>query len=86
MTLPATAEVEEVTVGGSIQVRGNFQEPGLDSVTIPVLGIFNQSFDSVIPSDANHSQRTRVNADAALSGDVRAFVEPQAYEIGRAHA
>ena len=29
VTLPATAEVEEVTVGGSIQVRGQYLGPGV---------------------------------------------------------
>ncbi len=43
MTLPATAEVEEITAGGSIVIRGNFVEPG------------SMAVDSDYPSTACYS-------------------------------
>jgi len=79
MTLPATAEVEEITAGGSIIVRGQIQESGTTSIATPI-GSFNQSFNDDIPSDAWYSQRTRINVDATLSGGVRAFVELQSFD------
>ena len=71
-SVPAVAEVEEITAGGSIQIRGNYQEPGF---------IGGNGFNDDISSDAWYSQRTRVNVDAALSGGVRAFVEMQSYDF-----
>ena len=79
LTLPVAAEVEEITAGGSIQIRGQIQESGTTSLVTPI-GTFNQSFDDDIPSDAWYSQRTRVNVDATLSGGVRAFVELQSFD------
>jgi hypothetical protein len=73
MTLPAAAEVEELTAGGSIVIRGNFQEAGFPGSST--------GFNDDNPSDAWYSQRTRVNVDAALSGNVRAFIELQSYDF-----
>ncbi len=80
MTLPATAEVEEITVGGSIVVLGEFYEPGFDSVTVG-LQSFDQGFNDTISSDAYYSQRTRVNVDATFSGGVHAFIELQSFDF-----
>lgn len=107
VSLPAVAEVEEVTVGGSIVVRGQIQTPGTGVQTGPLtfapLGLTNahaidtdgnsipdlffngyvepSSFDEDINSLDWITQRTRVNIDAKLSGNVRAFVELQAYDF-----
>jgi hypothetical protein len=88
MALPAAAEVEEITVGGSIQVRGQMLEPGYWEVGriadgpeaaqefIPIIG-FNDDINGMDWI----TQRTRVNVDAKLSGGVRGFVELQAYDF-----
>ncbi len=81
LSMPAVAEVEEITVGGSIIVQGEFQESGFGPAG-PVPAIAPRTgFDDDIASQAWYSQRTRVNVDAALSGGVRAFVELQAYDV-----
>ena len=36
LTLPVAAEVEEITAGGSIQIRGQIQESGTTSVATPI--------------------------------------------------
>ncbi len=96
LSMPAVAEVEEIAVGGSIIVRGEFQESGFgpgrtlvvnttggNSPTgeiLPVITNSSTGFDDNIASQAWYSQRTRVNVDARLSGGVRASVELQAYD------
>jgi len=72
LTVPAVAEVEEVTVGGSIQVRGQALIPGLD---------YGWSLDDDVSEMDWITQRTRLNVDAKLSGNVRGFVELQAYDF-----
>ncbi|GAB4351140.1 MAG: alginate export family protein [Candidatus Abyssubacteria bacterium] len=77
LALPAFAEVEEVTVGGSIQVRGQVLTPGVDpSGSSGAIG-----FDDDINENDWITQRTRVNVDAKLSGGVRGFVELQSYDF-----
>jgi hypothetical protein len=78
LTLPATAEVEEVTVGGSIQVRAQLLTPGLSGAALLGGG---WSLDDDVSANDWITQRTRVNVDAKLSGNVRAFVELQAYDF-----
>jgi hypothetical protein len=63
------AEVESITVGGSIIIQGDFQDPELNS------------FNDDDGRDAFYQQRTRINVDAKLSGGVSAFVELQAYDF-----
>jgi len=81
LTVPAAAEVEEITVGGSIVIQGEWQGPGLDDGVAPGAGFIMRSFDDDIDEAAFYSQRTRVNVDAKLSGGVRGFVELQSYDI-----
>ncbi len=92
MAIPAVAEVEEVTVGGSIQVRGNYQTPGISHFSeemVPTdvvaqqisLSLFPVSFNDDVPALDYWTQRTRVNVDAKLSGGIRAFVEIQSYDF-----
>jgi hypothetical protein len=113
VTLPAVAEVEEVTVGGSVVVRGQLQTPGVGQQRGPVnvggftnghlidangngvieasdltfsLANFNNfvessSFDDDIEGLDWITQRTRVNVDAKLSGNVRAFIELQSFDF-----
>lgn len=88
MTLPAAAEVEEITAGGSIQVRGQILTPGY---ALPRVGngetqaanggpqLFG--FDDDINGLDWITQRTRVNVDAKLSGGVRGFVELQSFDF-----
>ena len=72
LTLPAVAEVEEVTVGGGIQIRGQLLTPGV--------------FDNEFAFDDEQNgydwitTRARVNVDAKLSGGVRGFLEFHAYD------
>ena len=75
LTVPAAAEVEEITVGGSIVIQGEWQGPGLDVGVAPGIGLTVRSFDDDIDEMAFYSQRTRVNVDDKLSGGVRGFVE-----------
>lgn len=96
LTLPAVAEVEEVTVGGSIVIRGQLQTPGVgvqpaeafdidgNAATTTdrfVIGERAASFDKDIESLDWITQRTRVNVDAKLSGNVRGFVELQTFDF-----
>ena len=95
LVVPAVAEVEEITVGGSIIVQGEYLEPGVGaaaSYNLDLNGVIDTPADIVtvtqptglnddITSQAWYSQRTRVNVDATLSGGVRAFVELQAYDF-----
>lgn len=152
ITLPAVAEVEEVTVGGSIVIRGQMQTPGtsvqssgagavlsdldgdgfsITPVTLPpvppipeplwgaTVGVVADPDTSISPGDLAdwtvitlpvgpidalllepldtiptgsgfdedtnsftwYTQRTRVNVDAKLSGNVRGFVELQSFDI-----
>jgi hypothetical protein len=73
LTMPAVAEVEEVNVGGSIQVRAQLLDPGLD-------GMWWALCDDTAGMDWI-TQRTRINVDAKLSGNVRGFVELQSYDF-----
>jgi hypothetical protein len=73
MVVPAAAEVEEVTVGGSIQARYQYLNPGL---------VDNEfSFNDDAHSMYWGAQRTLINVDASLTGNVRAFAELQAFDI-----
>ena len=73
LALPAVAEVEEITVGGDIQIRGQYLAPGLNGP--------GWLFDDDNNSMDWATQRTRLNVDAALTGGVRGFVELQAYDF-----
>jgi hypothetical protein len=94
LTVPAVAEVEEITVGGSILVIGELFDSGFTTrgpVALDLDGVVGGTFvtvpapaagfDDDITSQDWYSQRTRVNVDATLSGGVRAFVELQAYDF-----
>ncbi len=76
LTGPAVAEVEEITVGGSIQIRGQILTPG-----VALAGEFDEAFNDDVNSLDWVTQRTRVNVDAKLSGGVRGFVELQSYDL-----
>lgn len=84
LTLPAVAEVEEVTVGGSIQIRGQYLGPG-PADDVSGFGEEGRDADSLWADDENSAldwitQRTRINVEAKLSGSVRAFVELQSFD------
>ena len=72
LSAPAVAEVEEITAGGSIVIRGQYLGPGLDE---------GWSVDEDINGMDWITQRTRVNIDAKLSGNVRGFIELQSYDF-----
>jgi len=82
LTLPAAAEVEEITVGGSIQVRGQVLTPGPN-----IEGFDEYEGDGTYWADDDNpnldwiTQRTRLNVDAKMSGGVRGFVELQAFDF-----
>jgi hypothetical protein len=83
MAVPAAAEVEEITVGGSIQARYQLLDPGFGFVYIPVM---EEEFDAFTFDDDFHSmywgtQRTLINVDAKLTGGVRAFAELQSFDF-----
>jgi hypothetical protein len=78
MVVPAAAEVEEITVGGSIQARYQYLNPGF-TVNQALMSRF--SFDDDINSMYWGTQRTLINVDAKLTGGVRAFAEVQAFDF-----
>jgi hypothetical protein len=73
MAVPAAAEVEEITVGGSIQARYQLLDPGF------AYGHF--AFDDDLHSMYWGTQRTLINVDAKLTGGVRAFAELQSFDF-----
>jgi hypothetical protein len=79
VALPAAAEVEEVTAGGSIQIRGNVLTPGF------IYQECRKDQPVAFNGDNNDEhwtfERTLVNVNAQLSGGVRAFVELQSYDF-----
>ncbi|RJP19770.1 MAG: hypothetical protein C4520_12470 [Candidatus Abyssobacteria bacterium SURF_5] len=77
MTLPAAAEVEEITVGGSLQIRGQYLDPGFGFALPGGL----TGFDDDLDPQNWVSQRTLINVDARLTGGIRAFAELQAFDI-----
>jgi hypothetical protein len=61
---PALAELQDVKVGGSLRIRGNWY------------GENNLSFDEDVGNDALYiEQRTTVNVSASFTDNVKAFVE-----------
>jgi hypothetical protein len=76
---PAAAEVEEVTAGGSIHIRYQslraFEFGDTNEMEGEVL--FNDDADDMYWG----TQRTRINVDAQLTGNVRAFAEIQAFDF-----
>lgn len=85
--LPAAAEVEEITVGGSVQVRGQLLTPGFidraqePGFPFPELGPLYEGFNSDNKDEYWVTQRTLVNVDARLTGNVRGYAEIQAFDF-----
>ena len=74
MAVPALAELQNVEVGGSLRMRGNWY-----STVSDVSGFSNISFDND-DSDALYvEQRTRLNVKADFTDDVTAFIELDSY-------
>jgi hypothetical protein len=71
-TLPAVAEVEEITAGGDIQIRAQYLAPGM---------FYGWQLDDSINANDWVSQRTKVNLDAKLTGGIRGFIELSAYDF-----
>ncbi len=68
------ADLQEVTVGGSLRIRGNwFSENGFLGNTAGF--VFSESS----PDALFFEQRTRVNVDAQFTDNVRAFIELDSY-------
>ena len=70
MTVPAFAELQNVQVGGSLRIRGNWFSGG------------SETFDNDLQNDALYvEQRTMVNVNADFTDDVHAFIELDSYDI-----
>jgi len=68
MTIPAFAELQNVKVGGSLRIRGNWYGPATGT------------FDKDIANDTLYiEQRTKVNVSADFTDDVHAFIELDHY-------
>ncbi len=68
MTIPAFAELQNVKVGGSLRIRGNWYSEEV------------ATFDKDLQDDAlSVEQRTRVNVGADFTDDVHAFIELDHY-------
>ncbi len=68
MTIPAFAELQNVKVGGSLRIRGNWYSEEV------------ATFDKDLQDDALYvEQRTRVNVGADFTDDVHAFIEMDHY-------
>jgi len=67
IAVPAFAQLQNVEVGGSIRIRGNYY-----SVDAPgMIGVDSDNY----ASNANVEQRTTVNVKADFADDVTAFIE-----------
>jgi hypothetical protein len=67
MTIPAFAELQNVQVGGSLRIRGNWYNEGT-------------TFNKDLQNDQLYvEQRTRVNVGADFTDDVHAFIELDNY-------
>jgi hypothetical protein len=73
LTVPAVAEVEEVTVGGAIQIRAQVLTPGVVG-NVSGFDEDNSSYDWA-------TARASINVDAKLSGGVRGFVELHSFDV-----
>ena len=74
ITVPAAAELEELTAGGDIKIRSQIATPGVSYEEGALwFDDENNNLDWI-------TQRTRVNVDAKMSGGVRGFIELQAYD------
>jgi hypothetical protein len=70
MTIPAFAELQNVEVGGSLRIRGNWYSES------------NLSFDHDLGPDALFfEQRTKINVSASFTQDVNAFIELDSYDV-----
>ncbi len=71
-SLPALADLQEVKVGGSLRIRGNWYSEQSSPLT----------FDKDLQSDQLFvEQRTRVNVSATFTDDVNAFIELDSYNV-----
>jgi hypothetical protein len=80
IVVPAAAEVEEVTIGGSIHARYQYLTPGYavpGEFATDVVYWFNDDINDMYWG----TQRSRINVDASLTGNVRAFAELQTFDI-----
>jgi hypothetical protein len=86
--VPALAELQNVEVGGSLRIRGNWYSHVADVVSIsrgqpfPIDsagGFSTISFDDDHPDALYVEQRTRLNVTADFTDDVTAFIELDSY-------
>jgi hypothetical protein len=84
IAVPAYAELQNVEVGGSLRIRGNYYSA--EAVAQPRPRAFNPFAGAFLFSDTGHSaafveQRTTVSVSADFTDDVSAFIELDSYEI-----
>ncbi|MDK1020904.1 MAG: alginate export family protein [Candidatus Hydrogenedentes bacterium] len=71
VAVPAFAELQNVEVGGSIRIRGNYFGAGASQL----------SFDDNDADSFSVEQRTLINVKADFTDDVTAFIELDSYNI-----
>lgn len=89
LCMPAMAELQNVKVGGSIQIRAQRLDPGFDTLgnvthSSPIRQLREgdiQGFNEDIAGDSFVSQRTRLNVEAELTSGVKGFIEIQSFDI-----
>ncbi len=74
MAVPAIAELQNVEVGGSLRIRGNWY-----SQVNSVSGFSSVTFDDNDPDAFYIEQRSTVNVKADFTDDVTAFIELDSY-------
>jgi hypothetical protein len=84
IAVPAYAELQNVEVGGSLRIRGNYYSP--EAVLQPRPRVFNPFAGAFQFDDTGHSaafveQRTTISVSADFTDDVSAFIELDSYEI-----
>ena len=78
IAVPAFAELQNVEVGGSLRIRGNYYSP--EAVAQPRPRLFNPFAGAFLFEDSGHSaafveQRTVVSVKADFTDDVSAYIE-----------
>jgi hypothetical protein len=88
MAVPALAELQNVEVGGSLRIRGNWYSqvasvvPVSRGIIVPSTapgGFSTVAFDDNEPDALYVEQRTRLNVKADFTDDVTAFIELDSY-------
>lgn len=77
--VPAFAELQNVEVGGSIRIRGNWYSSGSANLTAFQPG--NPAFNDDAPDLSFVEQRTTINVKADFTDDVTAFIELDSYNL-----